>query len=410
MKLLAQNKKELDKYIDAKHDAQKSIVLRYKDALRFEDTDEQDLKFKQWLEKTSIKEGARVFHFLTHRGVEIHISDETTLMHTKTLKSIDGCVTIAKCRLKGYERVVFESGGNTGSALTEYGVSAGLETFCFLPEENINLLCSKIFKSDKAHLVAVKDPGLTKEAANLFVTSDKTLKHIPETAWRYEAAMFRGLFILEEILKSGNFDWIAQTISAAFGPIGIFNVLGIFNKEIGGTPRFLGIQQEANCPMYKSWKSGGTHIEPTKINSTEELLTKVMYDFKPHTYATFKDLIGVLKNTDGDLSTINHAEFKDFLDLKIEGKSILELLADKGIDITVIDGEVVEKTGLIALAGTLKAIESGKIPKGSKVLCCLTSGISQADGKSLPEYNISRLGETFDYIKMLSGSRSYDRS
>jgi len=36
--------------------------------------------------------------------------------------------------------VVFESGGNTGAALTEYGQKAGLETFLFIPEENVSLL------------------------------------------------------------------------------------------------------------------------------------------------------------------------------------------------------------------------------------------------------------------------------
>ena len=45
---------------------------------------------------------------LKYKGVEIYLLDETSLMHTRTLKSIDGCVTIAKCKQAGLQRVVLE--------------------------------------------------------------------------------------------------------------------------------------------------------------------------------------------------------------------------------------------------------------------------------------------------------------
>ncbi|MGH7799089.1 MAG: pyridoxal-phosphate dependent enzyme [Thermodesulfobacteriota bacterium] len=391
----------LYKCIDTRYDPQTSIVLRYRNAFKSEMTDEEDSKYKEWLERTSIREGVRVFPLLTYKGVKIHILDETSLMHTKTLKSIDGCVTIAKCNVRGYDRVVFESGGNTGTALTEYGQRAGLETFLFLPEENTSLLNSKVFEPDKAHLISVEEPGLVKRAAHLFERLNG-LKHIPETGWRYEASRFRGFFILEYMLGNGKFDWLTQTISAAFGPIGIYWVLMNFREEIGNIPRFLGIQQEANCPMYKAWKSKKTILEPIEINSTEKLLTKVMYDIKPHTYGTYKDLTDILVSINGDITTINHPEFADFLEYQFDEKGILELLKDNGIEITVTNGEVLEKTGLIALAGTLKEIDNGKIARGSKVLCCLTSGISEADGKAKPRYRIPSLDSMIkDYSKIV---------
>jgi threonine synthase len=184
------------KYIDTKYSSETSIVLRYRNAFKSEMTDQEDSNYKEWLCKTSIREGARVFHLMTYNGVEIYILDETSLMHTKTLKSIDGCVAIAKCKLRDYEKVAFESGGNTGTALTEYGQRAGLETFLFLPEENTPLLSSKMFESDKAHLISIEEPGLVKRAAHLFERLN-WLKHIPETDWRYEASKFRGFFILD---------------------------------------------------------------------------------------------------------------------------------------------------------------------------------------------------------------------
>lgn len=392
MKLIVKNKIDFDRAIDPEYNAEKSIVLRYRNAVRFGATPEEDITFKNWLQKTSIREGAQIFPLLTYRGVNIFILDETSLMHTRTLKSIDGCITIAKCKLHGYEKVKFESGGNTGTALTRYGVQAGLETFLFLPEENHSLLNSKVFESKKAHLIAVKKPGLVKQATHLF-GKENGIQHIPETVWRYEASRFRGFFILEHILEKGGFDWITQTISAAFGPIGIYWVLRGLREEIHQIPPFLGIQQEANSPMYKAWKTNKVPTELDQVNSTKGLLTKVMYDVKPQTYGTYEGLKDLLIHHGGDLTTINHAEFGDFLEKHFDGKNVLEQFRDHGIEISFSSGEVIEKTGLIALAGTLKAINQGIIARGSKVLCCLTSGISEADGKVKPEHTLSSLEE-----------------
>ena len=376
-----------EKLIDTRYAAEKSIVLRYRNAFTFGTTDGEDARFKQCLEKTSIQEGTRIFPLLSYKGVDIHVLDETSLMHTGTLKSIDGCVTTAKCKLRGYERIVFESGANTGMALTAYGLRAELETFFFVPEENLPLLDRRIFRSPAAHLIAVEDPGLVKRAARLFARLYR-LKHVPETAWRYEASGFRGCFVLEHILAQGRFDWITQTISAAFGPIGIYSILKQFKQHAGESPRFLGIQQQANCPMYCAWKSRAPNVAPVPIRSTSQLLTKAMYDFAPHTYGTYQDLKELLVATKGDLTTINHREFSDFLERDLDGKGILQLLSDHGIEI---GREVVEKTGLIAVAGTLKEIDHATIPRGSKILCCLTSGISSTDGLAKPERRISSL-------------------
>jgi threonine synthase len=391
MKLVVRNKLDLDRAVDPGYKTEASIVLRYRNAFQFGTTTEEDSEYKEWLGRTSIREGARIFPLLAYKGVEIFISDETSLMQTKTLKSIDGCITIAKCKLNGYEKVVFESGGNTGMALTQYGIRAGLETFMFIPEENLPLLNSKIFESKKAHLFSVKRSDSVKKAAHLLGRTNG-FKHVPEKEWRFEASMFRGLFIIEYMLENEKFDWLTQTISAAFGPIGIYKVLNHFSQEIVKLPRFLGIQQEANCPMYKAWKSKTSNV-PFEITSTSPLLSKVMYDVKPQTYGTYEDLRNILITTGGDLTTVNHQEFNDFIKMSLDGKNILERLKEHGIEITVKKGEVIEKTGLISLAGTFKEIDRGRMSQGSKILCSVTSGISKADGKSKPESKITNLDQ-----------------
>ena len=403
MKLLVKNKSDFQKRIDRRYPCEKSIVLRYHDCLAFEHHDEdKDRELKDWLEKTSIREGSRILPLLIYKGVKIYILDETSLMHTHTLKSIDGCISLARAKLAGLDRVVFESGGNTGTALTVYGQKLGFETFFFIPEDNLSLLDSRLFKSSRAHLISVKSPGLVKEAAQAFAQK-KGLLRIPRVEWRHEASLCRGFSILEYIFENGSFDWLAQTISAAFGPIGIYAILANFKELRSRLPRFLGIQQEANCPFYNAWKQKRPRPQKEKIVSTANLLTRVMYDVRPHTYGAFEGFIRMLKQSAGAITTLNHLEFKRFMEYKFDAQGIVGLLKEKGIEITLKNNEVIEKTGLMALAGALKEIESGRISRGQKVLCCLTSGISRADGKSEPEYRISCLQDAYKYSKSVSG-------
>src|SRR5215470_3814779 len=106
---------------DRTHAARESVVLRYRNALCFEDLGDRAPQFRTLLGHTTIAEGLRVFSLGSYHSVQIDVLDETSLMHTQTLKSIDGCVTAAHCLLRNYGAVVFESGGNTGTAVTRYG-------------------------------------------------------------------------------------------------------------------------------------------------------------------------------------------------------------------------------------------------------------------------------------------------
>jgi hypothetical protein len=386
-----EDKPSFESCIDYRHEPEKSVVLRYMNAVTFRATPEEDKRYKDYLMEISLREGARIFPLLTHKGVEVYIMDETSLMHTRTLKSIDGCVSMAHCKAQGHDRVILESGGNTGTAFTEYGQRAGIETFLFLPKDNLQLLNSRSFKAKNSHLIAVEDAGMVKKVAHLFSDLNGII-HIPEIHWRYQASMLRGSYILEYMLKNGRFDWITQTISAAFGPIGIYRILDRFKEGSGDLPRFMGVQQEANCPIYRAWKSHKA-VEPIEIASTEQLLTRVMYDARPHTYGSFDEFKDLLTSLQGDLTTVNRSEFNALLERNFNGKRILTLLRDNGIDITVKNGDVVEKTGLISLTGTIKEIDKGIIPDGSNVLCCITSGATEADGAARPEFEIREYPE-----------------
>lgn len=412
MNVLAASREAFRARIDEGCAADQSVVLRYRRAVRFLEDPARDARYQELLERTSILEGARLFPLLHHRGVAVHVLDETSRMHTRTLKSIDGCVTTAFCALDGAGPLVFESGGNTGSALTAYGERAGVETFFFCPAENVPLLNSRRFSSPRSHLVAVERPGFVKEAAHAFARGTG-FRHVPDRAWRHAASVLRGCFLAERALggegegEGERFDWVVQTVSAAFGPIGVFRVLENFDAELGRPPRFLGIQQDANCPMYRTWKGlgePGAPRGPAHLESTSGLLSRVMYDTAPQTYETYGHLEELLRRTEGDLALVDRGDFEACLDRGFGGKNLLELLRELGVPIAVAGGEVVEKTGLLALVGALKAIEAGRIPGGSRVLCCLTSGASDADGLARPEITVTSEEDVGRYAAAWGGS------
>lgn len=372
---------------DGRADGARSVVLRYLHALRCPEANGDEARFRDLLARCSIAEGMRLFPLLSHGGVELHVLDETSGMHTGTLKSIDGCVTIASCLLHGFRRVVFETGGNTGVALATYGQRAGLETFCVVPEENLPLLHGPAFGADGAHLVSVADPGLVRPVAE-HLASRYGLARVPRVSWRIMASRFRGFFLLDQLRAGASFSHFVQTISAAFGPIGIYDVLAEGGAPL---PRFVGVQQDGNCAMFRAWKARSADVPAVPVRSTAALLTPVMYDARPQTYGTFDGLMRLLDRSEGHLTTIDHADFDATFARHPTGRAVLGALAARGVEIARRDGTIVEKTGLMAIVGALKEIDAGTIPPGSRVLCALTSGAGVPDGRAVPELHLRDL-------------------
>lgn len=136
------------------------------------------------------------------------------------------------------------------------------------------------------------------------------------------------------------------------------------------------------------------------LTTTRGLLARTMYDVRPQTYGSYRDLLELLKDTRGELLTINAVEFDAMLHADYAGQSLHARLVELGIDIGT---DVVERTGLMALAGTFKLIDSGGVPRGKRVLCCLTSGMSAADGLARPEFTIRSLRSAVqDYARQLA--------
>jgi threonine synthase len=365
--------------IDGRSPADRSVALRYRSLVRFSSDRAEDERVRAELSATSLREGARIFPLLEYREVAIDVLDLSSRMESRTLKSVDGCVTTAHCRAAGLRRVAFESGGNTGTALTRYARHAGLETFCFVPAANLPLLDASTFGDADAHLIAVDDPARLKDVLERF-TERTGVARVPRTGWRLQASTLVGCFVLEALLGGATYDWLAQSISAAFGPIGVYRTLLEHRAALPRLPRFLGIQQAANCPMVRAWRSSAAPPD------AEPLLIEVMYDRESQRYGTFEALRHLLVESDGDLAPIARSQYESRL--REQGDDIVERFARAGAALGVRGGEIIEKAGVLSLVGVLEAIDDGRIAPGSRVLTCLTGGTGSPDGRAVPDVTL----------------------
>ncbi|MBF0098271.1 MAG: pyridoxal-phosphate dependent enzyme [Magnetococcales bacterium] len=381
---------QFDHFLDRQSAPESSLVLHFLQACGLSLEENLRSKFRKQLTHASIREGVRIFPLFKYKDVDLIILDETSFMHTGTFKAIDGCMISAYCKVMGINQIVAESGGNNGTALAEYCHKLGIELYCFIPSDNLASIPEQTFMRPGNHLMAVRQRHMVKDVAHLFATQ-RGIPLIQMVEWRMEAAMLRGLFILEQLLSGEKFDWFSQTISAAFGPIGIYRVLQR-HYQPEDLPRFLGIQQAANCPMYQMW-SGRTYSNARISSKDESLLVPVMYDAHPQTHGTFQELADLLSLARGTLTIIDNSEFDQFLNRKFSGKTPQQWLADHNLIIWQNREKPLEKAGLLAMAGLIKEIDQGTISAGSRVLCSITGGSRQIFNSAIPDYLIDHISQ-----------------
>jgi threonine synthase len=372
----------VDRYVDPAFAPGESLILRYHRGIGFDELSSDDYR------RASLGEGARILEFLEYKGVRIYLDDESTLMASGTFKSLEACFAMALCRKRGYRAVVFSSGANLGTALSMYGRTAGVETFFFHPDNTSWKLDAAFFAAPAAHLISVDKPEKAVKKAALLFAEMTGMPHIPAMEWRFVATGLRALFVFETIRqRQCRFDWISQSVCAGYGPIGFYDRVGQLLSEgaIGRetVPKFLGIQQETCSPMVRAWSKRHQQIETDDIVSVSgELLDPALYNTNPE--GSYPLLHQHLLRYGGELRALRREEYEKYLPL------VRRELANSGIHVKTrqVDGreQIMEKAGIMALAGTLAAIDEGTIGKGETVLSFLTGGAGEFSGReAVPE-------------------------
>ena len=362
-----------------------SLLLRYHRGIDFDELEKDDYR------RVSLREGARILEFLEYKGVQIHLDDESTLMASDTFKSLEACFAMALCRKRGYPAVAFSSGANLGTALSLYGRNAGVETFFFHPAATAWKLDNASFESPAAHLISVAKPEKEVKRAALLFSELSGIPHIPAPEWRFVATGLRALFVFEAIRRRQlRCDWVSQTICAGFGPIGFYDRAGRMvsagHLGDGMVPKFLGIQQESRSPMVRAWRNRHRRLEAEDIAGvSEDLLDPALYNTDPA--GSYPLLHRHLLRYGGELQALSREEYEKHLPF------LRRELANSGLRLKTrrMNGreEIMEKAGIMALAGTLAAIDAGTIRKGESVLVFFTGGAGVFSGREgVPECQI----------------------
>ncbi|HEY6000277.1 MAG TPA: pyridoxal-phosphate dependent enzyme [bacterium] len=377
----------MDRHVDPAFAPGESLILRYHRAIGFDELSEDDYR------RVSLREGARILEFLEYKGVRVYLDDESTLMASGTFKSLEACFVMALCRKRGYRAAAFSSGANLGAALSLYGRSAGVETFFFHPDATSWKLDDASFAFPGAHVISVDRPERDVKRAALLFAEMSGIPHVPALEWRFAATGLRALFVFETMVERRlRFDWVSQTICAGFGPIGFYDRVGALVREgamgVEGVPKFLGIQQEARSPMARAWRKGHRRIEAEDAECvSDDLLDQALYNTNPE--GSYPLLCRHLERYGGELRALRREEYERRLPL------LLRELANNDIPVKTreVNGreEIMEKAGIMALAGTLQAIDEGTIREGETVLSFFTGGAGGFSGReAVPECLIGR--------------------
>jgi len=359
--------------VDERYPAERSLLLRYHRVLERLDS-RIEIPLPE-LEACSITEGATISFLAEHRGVEIQVCDESSLMTTGTYKDLDACLTTAIARRAGIAQVVVSSGGNLGCALSAYGERAGLRSFFFHPRTTLYKLDAASFAWGGARLICADLPERQVKSLALAFARRHGLSHVPDVRWRLAASAVRALFLLEQMAgPGGRVDAIAQAVCAGYGPVGIYGCWSMLAREgllsPDRAPRFFGFQQEANAPMARAFHAGDRELDDRHVQPRpEEYIEPGLYNASPRgTYPLLYDLV---TRHGGDVGAISAADYAAHRD------RLIEWFRGAGHELTRAPGrgdEILEKAGLLAGVGILKAIEAGQLRPGERVLWLLTGG------------------------------------
>jgi threonine synthase len=346
----------------------------------------------EFLRAASLAEGAVFIPAGEYKGVHLTLLDLCSLNASHTFKDWIAAVVVASCLEQRVPAICFQSSSNTGAALIRYTQPHGIKAVWFYPRASRMKLDPAIVGSPHAILVEVQKSEPELKALVAAFSGYSGVKLAPTLEQQIQANTIRAQLVKQYFLDTGHaFDWQSQALSSAFGPFGFYDGWAQLEaKEPGvlpAAPRFLGIHQSSCHPFtdavpqnrltptarayLQSGRKETTYLEPTLFRST------VTADMAGR-------MNGLLNRFGGQLDIMAHDAFSRFQAAGVE------LLEAKGLHLgRDQEGRIVEKAGLIALAGAMRAIDCRVITPGESVLVALTGGVRpEMTGKTEPHYVI----------------------
>ena len=303
----------------------------------------------------------------TYRGVQIDLLDESSLMHTSTFKAPLAAVAVADALKSRGRQFVTVSAGNTAEAMAAYATPHGLECFLFVTARSHYKLDRRFLDHPLVHLFELDVPETEVKQLGAEFSRRSGLVKLPTPEHQLAATKIRALFLAQEYRRGRRwYDWTVQSLSGGYGPVGFYNAveeLAVRGEwPLDAVPALLGVQQEGNCPLVAGDgpSDGSAHVP---------LVEPTLYATRP---ACAGELRRIVRRYDGKFVAVSNRCYLD------EEAKLLELSQEHGLhcgrSLFSPGQPPVERSGLLALEGTLEAVDRGVIPPRSRVLVCFTGG------------------------------------
>jgi threonine synthase len=356
------------------------------------------------------QEGLTPVHYMekTSRLLGIDLWTKMELVNpTGTFKDREASYVLSCSRQFGGTNLVMQSTGNTAIAIAHYAGVAGIKAWCFIPKSSSYKLWMPR-KTEFGRIVAVDGHPIDVKAVAEDFAACFGFPKISPFYERCEANKTMAFEVLEEFLKSRlpeqdrlcnrNFDFYAQTLSAGMGLIGFHAAMEYGERWTRGRirpPRMVAIEISEFAPIQRAWESGLDSVG-------DEVATPFFPDhplFEPTLWTTniakyYPHLRRMLLASKGILASVT----PDAVRAMVEKYGIAEEVSALGYNLAP-----TENASFIGFAGLAQKVESGEIPKGSRVILMLT-GKGQKNSFVLERPDITvnpRIHKPYDILRCL---------
>ncbi len=153
----------------------------------------------------------------------------------------------------------------------------------------------------------------------------------------------------------GPIDWYVQAVSSAMGVYGVYKGAKELSAVRPGSsvPRLLCVQQESCAPMVRAWEEGSDHIAPHhRIAKPDGIAEAILRGDPTKAYPPVREIV---KESGGDMVSVSEQEIRAARRLVEDEEGLSPCFAASA-----------------AVAGLVKRVRSGHMPRGHVVVVNLT--------------------------------------
>lgn len=327
----------------------------------------------------------RVAKPIKYKNSKLYFLDLTTLSETGTFKDIVGSYIIGYCIQNNIAEFVTQSSGNTANSIAYYASKHKIKATILYPKRSRYKINSVWYSDEWVKFIELDKPEQVIKDFTQSISEYLDVPWLPRMKHQIISNKIRAHFIDDFIKKENEyFDFTSQSLSSGYGIFGLYMGFSEIQEKNYDLPSLIGVQQERIKP-YKIYIYNDEVFE-------DEIIEPTLFRSKP-TSGMLEDMKKIVRDTNGFILSISSFLYNEY------EERAKELLYKRGIDITIVKNQIIEKAGLLSLIGTMKAIDDKLVKENSRVLVTITGGLAKGNRNSFkPKYKV-KINDSFERVK-----------